>query len=313
MPMGHSWFTEVIESGVIRLSGADRINFLQRQSTNDLQKLTSGHSIQTVLTSPTGRILDVLQVFLAGDDLLVLTLAYRRMQTFKFLQSRIFFMDKVDIKDDSVDFLQYFVFGKDAIEVIEKFGTPLPGTGTAINLPFSGQELTAIHQTGILWSGIRLLVPRRIGSQVSDHLANSGALALTPEEIEIFRIEAGIPGPQSELTEDYTPLEVDLKELISENKGCYTGQEVLARQMTYQKIARQLTGLRLGAEIQPGSKLYSGPEPVGFLTSSAVSPRYGTIGLAIIKTGFIQPGTQLEVRADNQKTTGVVVNLPFSS
>ena len=81
--------------------------------------------------------------------------------------------------------------------------------------------------------------------------------ALAPEDYETLRVEAGLPAVGHELTEDYTPHETNLAAWISETKGCYTGQEILARQVTYDKITRHLVGLKLDAPAQAAATIPS--------------------------------------------------------
>lgn len=304
-------FYVVSESGVLRIGGKDCLNFIQRQTTNDVQKIRQQGAIQTVLTSPTGRIIDILQILALQDEILALTLPTRHFSTLRFLKSRVFFMDKVEIEDISPDFSQLMISGNRAAEVISFFGIPEPSSEWVSRLNWEGSELIAVHQKGKLGEGIRLLIPQRIADRVREFLVSSGVPELSSHQYQIYRIESGIPGPKSELVEDFTPLELDLKELVAENKGCYTGQEVLARQLTYQKITRQLAGLQLSGEVEAGSKLYSGAEPAGELTSFINSPRFGPIGLAVVKAAFHQPGVQLSVRSADREVTGVIKPLPF--
>jgi tRNA-modifying protein YgfZ len=305
-------YFEVFESGVLRLGGDDRLKFIQRQSTNDVLQISPQNAIHTVLTSPTGRILDVLQIFALEDEILAITLPSIHLSTLKFLRSRIFFMDKVEISDVSPQFSQYFIIGEQATEVIARLGATEANAHNVVRLSVEESELYSIIQAGKLGTGIRLLVPKDRAIAVKNILDRMGIKQLSPDEMNIYRIEEGIPAPGAELTENYTPLEVGLAGFVAENKGCYTGQEVLARQLTYQKITRQMVGLRLADEIETGSRLYSEAEPAGELTSSAVSPRHGPIGLAVVKTAFIQPGQKLSVRAQNRETMGVVQALPFT-
>lgn len=305
-------YFEVFESGVLQLGGDDRLKFIQRQSTNDVLKISAQNAIHTVLTSPTGRILDILQIFSLEDEVLAITLPFQYLSTVKFLRSRIFFMDKVEIRDVSPNFNQYFIIGEQATEVIARLGAVEVDAHNVVKLSVEKCELYSIHQTGKLGTGIRLLVPKDRAIEVKSILDRMGINQLFPEEMNIYRIEEGIPAPGAELTENFTPLEVGLAGYVAENKGCYTGQEVLARQLTYHKITRQLVGLKIAGEIETGSRLYAEAEPAGELTSFAVSPRFGSIGLAVVKTAFIQPGQKLSIRSQNRETTGVIHALPFT-
>lgn len=161
--------------------------------------------------------------------------------------------------------------------------------------------------------GCRLLVPSSGEPTVMAALARSGSEALSTETYQALRVEAGVPSAKHELTGDYTPLETGLAEAISAEKGCYTGQEVLARQITYDKITRQLVGLHLTSQAVAGDRLWSQEEgkTVGEVTSATNSPRYGYITLAILKRPYHQTGTMLTVGELEKGHLARVAPLPF--
>ena len=125
-----------------------------------------------------------------------------------------------------------------------------------------------------------------------------------------MRVESGSPGAGHELTEAYTPLEVHLNYAISDKKGCYTGQEVIARQINFDKITRHLVGLTLESTTEEGTSLVSGSTPAGTVTSTVISPRFGPIALAVVKRPFDKPGTILTVEGGDQAKARVTA-LPF--
>jgi folate-binding Fe-S cluster repair protein YgfZ len=93
-------------AGCLHLKRADRVDFLQRQTTNDLRKVNAEQTVTTILTSPTARVLDMLCIMDEGESLGVITLPGRNAETEQFLRSRIFFSDQVDLKNVSSDFGQ---------------------------------------------------------------------------------------------------------------------------------------------------------------------------------------------------------------
>jgi folate-binding protein YgfZ len=138
---------------------------------------------------------------------------------------------------------------------------------------------------------------------------------LEDEDYSILRIEAGLPAAEAELSEDYTPLEAGLQSAISSTKGCYTGQEVVARQLTYDKVTQHLCGLRLEQRTQPGERLWAADgSRAGKITSAASSPLFGEIALAVVKRPFHQPGERLGVGETLETSAQAqVVALPFSA
>ncbi len=141
----------------------------------------------------------------------------------------------------------------------------------------------------------------------------AGAVELTPDIFEILRVETGLPAAYHELVEAYTPLELNLETAIVDTKGCYTGQEVIARQRTYDKVARKLVGLRLEASVSNGADVLAESRPAGVVTSAILSPRLGPLALAVLRRPHNEPNTHVQIKADDQLVNGVVQALPFSS
>ncbi|MCI0520778.1 MAG: hypothetical protein L0Z70_11075 [Chloroflexi bacterium] len=301
------------ESGLLRIEGPDRLAFLQRQSSNDLRLLQAGRALVTALTSPTARILDVFTLIEDGEALLALTLPGYAAVTARFLKSRIFFMDKVAVSDASAAFAQLEVAGPRGGEALAALGFPRP--------PMVDETLTILRGAGTIWAvgarslagpGWRLLLPADDLAGVTAALSAAGALPLGEASYQELRVEAGLPAASAELTEAFTPLEAGLAYAVAENKGCYTGQEVLARQMTYDKVTQGLAGLRLEAEAEAGAPLEAEGKPAGVLTSAALSPRFGHLALAVLKRHALPPGTQVLARcADGARVRGVTASLPF--
>jgi folate-binding protein YgfZ len=157
----------------------------------------------------------------------------------------------------------------------------------------NGQSARLIGQPGLIGVGYRLLLPATIYAEVEETLLRLGAARLSAEDHQILRIEAGIPAAGAELTEAYTPFEVGLDAAVSGTKGCYTGQEVLARQVTYDKVTQRLVRLKLDTPLSPGTRLYFEDKPAGEITSAAVSPRFGPLALAVVKKPYFEAGMAL--------------------
>lgn len=307
------WFQQP-QPGYFLIQGEDRSAFLQRQTTNDIRKLETQLALFSVLTSATAHILDVFTIFAtAGEEgtpaLGVITLPGRAEKTLAYLQSRIFFMDRVQITNLSCDFDQFDLDGLGA-EACLKALKLCPPQESGVQQMFEGQPIFILPALGLTGHAFRLLMPKACTEKLTVLLEEAGALKLSYEEYEILRVENGIPGPNFELTESYTPLEVGLHEAIADGKGCYTGQEIIARQITYGKIARKLVGLMLDCSIQPGVTLRSGSILAGIVTSTAVSNRFGPIALGVLRRPYFKPGQILEVDG-NPSIRATVTNLPF--
>ena len=212
------------DASFLRISGEDRLSFLQRQTTNNMDLLSPNRSLVTVLTSPAGRILDVLWVVDEGETFGIIPLPGQGQQTLNFLQSRIFFMDKVTVEDASHEYAQIDLHGPGVLNFLQGLSDDHSMQDNEIlKLNISGVVVLLLVQSEFTH---RLLVPQDTQEQVLQELVVGGAESLSPESYEILRIEAGLPAAGHELTEDYTPLETGFDWTVSDSKGCYTGQEV---------------------------------------------------------------------------------------
>jgi folate-binding protein YgfZ len=133
---------------------------------------------------------------------------------------------------------------------------------------------------------------------------------------EAVRVEAGFPAWGSELNEEMNPLEAGLDASIHWNKGCYIGQEVIARLDTYHKVQRHLVGLRFDTASAPPAaraQVFASGEAAGWVTSSIVSPALGVpIALAYVRASHAAPGTAVQVGSPAGGGAGAsVVPLPF--
>lgn len=304
------------DGGYLRLSGPDRLQFLQRQTTNDVNKLLQGLTLTTVLTSPTARILDVLTILMEQqnqDVIALITLPGYSGTTLQFLRSRIFFMDQVTIVDESTDFVQIDLIGPAWDDLLPRIGIGQPPSLNDIQYgQIKSTPVLAFNHSGL---GFRLLIPSSGEPIVRDTLARYGSEALSYETYHVLRVEAGFPSAKHELTGDYTPLETGLMKFISTDKGCYTGQEVLARQINYDKITRQLVGLKLTSQADVGDRIWFQDErkAIGEITSTVNSPRFGHIALAVLKRPYHQPGTELIVGDIEKGHPAKVADLPFQT
>jgi tRNA-modifying protein YgfZ len=304
--------------GVIHLYGKDRVDFLQRQTTNDAQQISSERMLTTVLTSPTGRILDVLQIteenYKGEAHIFAITLPGRAPAVSAYFKSRVFFIDQVEIRDESQTYLHFDLAGEGGQEVLRQLGLPTPPQGDQlVRGQFQGRQLRAFHHNHLLGIGFQLVALLEQREQIYLALEKFGVRPLTSKEYEVKRVEAGIPAVDRELTEEHTPLEVNLEEAISVNKGCYTGQEVIARQMNYDKVTRKLVGLLLERDIAAGSTLQAEGKTAGKVTSFVRSPRFGPIALAMVKRPYNQQGVELTVKDGDSETIARVKSLPFYS
>jgi folate-binding protein YgfZ len=312
-PQGAAYYV-LPSGGYLRIRGEDRLAFLQRQTTNDLRLVQDGRAALSVLTTPAARILDVLYVLAEPDALGLITLPGRGETTARYLKSRIFFMDKANLTDASAELAQIDLLGPGMPAVLARLGIdPALQTDRVAGGLLEGEPLQALALEPSFGLGVRLLLPASGLAALQAFLIQAGAAQLRDEDYALLRIEAGLPAAGTELSEEYTPLEAGLTAAISSTKGCYTGQEVIARQLTYDKVTQRLCGLRLESRAQPGVRLWAADgSPAGKITSAAASPRFGQIALAVVKRPHHEPGSALRVGdAFDSAVQGQVVALPF--
>ncbi len=305
-------------SGVFRVAGPDQVLFLQRQTTNDIRLLQPGRAVLTVLTTPNARILDVFYLILEQDPtgvnlgqspaITLLTLPGKGNDTFRYLMSRIFFMDQVTVSDHSADWILIDVLGPKASQFLQKIGASrLPAPDEVLTFTYQDTLIQTIGLEPSFAQGSRLLIPASIEHDLQMALDNLGFARIDDPIYQVLRVEAGLPASEHVLMDRFTPLEIGLRKAISDSKGCYTGQEVVARQITYDKVTQSLCGLKLEAPALEGGSIETDDRSVGVLTSVVESPRFGWIALGVIKRPFHLPGNILRVGSQNAQ----VCEIPF--
>jgi len=309
-------FAGLADCGWLRLTGRDRLDLLHRLSTNNLRGLEPGQGAPTLLTSPTGRVMALLTVYAGEDEVYVRAQAGQAAGVARYLNSMIFWQDEVVVADLSAEMAQFGLYGPAATERLAGLASAVPdvpayGWGRAT---LAGINVT-LHCGGPLempaWT---VVAPLQAAAALAAALATV-AVAIDPETLEILRVEAGLPAWGHELSDQVTPLEAGLLPAISFNKGCYTGQEVIARQFNYDKVTRNLVGLLLeesaAGRVCDGAPV-KGPGRGGFVGTAVISPGLGRpIALAVVPRELARPGTEVRVLRGEEEFTATVTELPF--
>ncbi|MFN3978813.1 MAG: YgfZ/GcvT domain-containing protein [Caldilinea sp.] len=288
---------------VLMLADADRVDFLQRMTTNDIKRLRPSESCVTVLTSPTAKIVHVFTVMADTDILWLLPAPGEGAALERHLRGQIFFMDKVRVSRPDTPFSRLRVVGPHSAQVIETAGIPslpaLDGSWLRIGESF------VLRQDVYDLPGYELLVPF---ASVEEWRSRLDAGAFDEATYTARRIELGRPAPGAELTGEYNPLEAGLAWACADNKGCYTGQEIIARQITYDKVTRTLVGLRSATQLAAGAVVEAEGREIGRVTSAAFSPALqAPVALAILKRPYNATGTAVVVNG----VEATVTTLPF--
>ncbi len=302
--------------------GKDAVDLLHRMSTNDLKSVEQKmHGAQTVLTSEKGRIIDLVTVVNRGEDILLVTSKGHE-------EKIITWLDKFTIMDDArfsrvtdeVD--QCLLIGRGAYQFVKELLGVDPSSierfsmldSTIAGVPVQIQKSLRIAESGWL-----IFAERANGDAVKQalvsHVESVDGSVLTDEMFDVLRIESGIPIAPNELNEKHNPLESALVSAVSFTKGCYIGQEVIARLDSYDKVQRHLMGLVLGEDagnVVVPVKLFAGTEEAGELTSVAYSPGLERmIGLGYIRNAYTNAGSELQIVDGDRKIGATMQKLPF--
>lgn len=303
----------------LRATGGDGLALLQRLSTADLREVTAGHGAQTILTSPKGRVIERLFLHHMGEAGLVCVAG--RSVGARLIEhlTRFTFHEDARWTDETPATCQFSLVGPGVTEVLAKLGSPRPEPGGSA--PFNGEmgPATILGTDGTSWHGVSFLCDRALAvalwSQLRTAVRSVGGCPAGSLAWESWRVMRGLPESGGELNETANPLEVGLREAISFAKGCYVGQEVIARLNTYDKVSRTLVGVE-GVLGDPrhvvGARLSLEGTEVGQVTSAVHPPdRETVIGLALIKRWVLEGTVDLSVDLDGGARPIRLVSLPF--
>ncbi len=301
------------ELGRLEITGKDSLDLLHRLSTNDVRSLRPGQGTAAAFLTGKGRIVDLVTLHRLEDRLLCLTGPGRGAAVAANID-RYTFREEVRVEDRSRSHGALGIFGARASARVallfgpEAAGRPLHHPVAAgidglvavlaRTFPLAGDGYHLIAAAGDL-QALRAAILRRAGG-----LAEAG-----PACLEALRIESGLPAPGRELTEEYNPWEARLDEAISLTKGCYVGQEVVARLNTYKKVSKLLCRIRVeGALPGPGARLETAGQPIGVLTSAARIPgEERVVALGYVRDEDAVPGRAIDVVDGDRRLRAAIV------
>ena len=280
--------------GRLKVSGADAIDLLNRLSTNKLDDLQIGDIQGTVLTTNKGRIIDLLYVLRQDDHLLIITGPDTCRQVAEWIDFYTFVED-VEVEDVSDATAQISLIGGGAADALPQLADIPAYSAAAVSI--GEVDALALRTDALGGFGCELIVSTAQQPALWDALKSLGATPVGEDALELLRIRNAIPDYGSELCEDYNPLEANLKRFISFNKGCYIGQEVVARLNTYDKVQRHLAQVSLQGAVEvpaelPADLLHDGRK-VGALTTAAAHPDGDIVGLAYVRKAHASAGARL--------------------
>ena len=315
-------FYDMAAYGRIFTRDRDRAALLHRLSTNEIEKLQPGQGNRTVLTSPIGRIIDLLTVYNLPDEvdprLLLVTSPGQGGAVLKHLKKNIFFNDKLKLEDAGPTIGQLTLCGPQSTALLAQLsGLALSDLALYAIRPteLGGEQGFVARGLPIGGAGWQLFVPAEALPALREKLVAAGALALDEPTYDLLRVEQGYPAFGRELSLDYIPLETDLWDAISFSKGCYVGQEIIARMESRGRLAKVLRGVKFienasaFSTLNVPAKLDAAGKEAGDLTSVVTSPIHGQIGLAYVRMAHAEPGTRLGIAGS--ELSAEAIKLPF--
>ena len=312
--------------GKLHVTGDDRVTWLQSIISNDVLPLQSGHWLYSSFMSHKGKILSYFRVYRLEESLLVEDMGELGDVTYEVFRKFLLYGTKAKMKNCGDTWGIILVSGSKAPLLIrQSLGVDVvdlkPGNFLTHDLNGPSVLIANTQETGEC--DLEILMPNEAMDQVWSRLWEAGKAfglrAIGTEARESLRIEAGIPKLGPDLNEQIVPPEANLEgKAFSLNKGCYPGQEVVARMDTYGSVKRRLVGLVIEAPENavplPQAKVFREAREVGWVSSAIHSPTLNkTIAFAFPLRDFTAPGTALDVDVHGQRQPAVVQTLPFYS
>lgn len=303
--------------GRLRVSGEDRVKWLQSILSNDLLPLKPGQGLYSSLLSHKGKMLTYFRAYLMNDAVLIEDVGEIGDTTLQTLKKFLMYGTKAKMENLSESWGILLLSGPKAAELVKSAchadlaSTKVPSLteGEAAGAP---SYFLRTEETGEC--DIEILTPSDNLAAVWEHLMTVGAsLGIRPfggAAREALRIEAGLPLAGPDLNEAIVPPEANLEtKAFSLSKGCYPGQEVVARMDTYGSVRRHLVGLVLAEATLPrtGAKLFSGEREVGWVSSAVTSPQVGKV----IALGYPSATSVHPIRPCRSNRTAAVSRRPF--
>jgi folate-binding protein YgfZ len=295
------------ERGKLALSGRGTKQFLHGQVTQDITGLTPGHGAYAALLTNKGKMLGDLRVLDTGDELLLDTERSGLQELFNTVRRFSIGYD-VEVHKRTLQTGLIALIGPHSAAVLSAAGAEVEVPGNEhdhVSVQIDHTSMRAVRTD----LGLDLLMDADAVERARSTLISAGAVPVSEEAADCVRIESGRPRYGVDLDDTVIPQEAGLNaRAVSFTKGCYVGQETVARLFYKGKPNRELRGLRAETWLVPGTELSYAGRVVATVTSAADSPRLGPIGLA-----FVRREAPVGARVESgDGTSAKVVELPFA-
>src|ERR1700744_1639180 len=291
------------ERGKLALTGDDAKAFLQGQVSNDVEALSPGSGCYAAFLTPKGKMLGDIRILDADDEILLDTERVALQELFNMVR-RFSVGYTLEVHKRTLQGGLLSLLGP-ATDTVDGIGELAAAEDSHALVQIDGIAARAIRTD----AGLALLCDAQDTAALTGALIGRGAEPVSAPVADCVRVERGRPRYGVDLDETVIPQEADLNDrAVSFTKGCYVGQETVARLFYRGKPNRRLRGLRLSAAAPTGAEISLGDRVVGRLGSVAESPSLGPVALALVRREAA-PGSRVQVGPD--EVEAVVVELPF--
>lgn len=312
--------------GRITVGGLEAVQFLNGLITNDMKTLLEDTWMPAVFPNVQGRLVASVRIMRLKDidtdkvtcpSYLIDTEAASHENVLKILE-RFTLAGDFRVNDVTAETAQFSVQGKKSDDVVQSvFGDAIRNLAErgAMKTSWGDTEVTVVRATHTSAKGFDLIVRKAGASRLRQALLAAGATPVDKGALEVLRVEAGIPRYGVDMDETNVVTETNLDDAVSYTKGCYIGQEIIARIKYRGHVAKKLTGLSFAdkVEVASGDVIKSSDDKdIGRITSPAYSPQLKrTIALGYLKYDYLATATSVKVIHDGSEVSAEVTELPF--
>lgn len=299
----------LVERGVLAVTGPERQRFLHGILSNDLASRAAGQGCPSALMDVKGHLLALMRVLVMKDAVLLelpadrVALVHATLLHYKVAAPVRFAVERTAVLG---------VLGPFARDCLGRAGIAVPDLPAEAHVPgvLAGRDVVVARAGDLPAGGFVLHVPAEAAGDAWTALVAAGATPLGRRALDALRVEAGLPWYGPDVGEQNLLHETGLvREYHSSSKGCYVGQEVIARlEARGGNVNKLLRGLRLTAPAHAGSALTAAGREVGRVTTAAEPPRSGPIALAYVHRSHFEPGTGVDV--DGHPATVAALGFP---
>ncbi|MBI5304627.1 MAG: aminomethyl transferase family protein [Chloroflexi bacterium] len=297
--------------GVLRVEGADRIAWLHKLVTPNVQAIAPGNGAYGLLLNAKGHIAADFVVLVLNDALLLYTSASAKTKLARDLQ-RAIFREKVTLTDVSDAYAVFTLQGANAPGALHQTlgGMFQLAPYQFFAMKFFDQELIVVQNPRAGFGGYDLLVPREHAEIFYDLVTARTAAPIGFDALNVARIEAGVAWFGDDFDETMLAPEARLDAFIAENKGCYTGQEVIARIKNRGHVNRLLVRMQIEGETVPerGDLIFAEDKEIGWVTSAVWSfEREAPLAFGYTRREIAQDGARVQVARGEGRLNATVV------